>query len=149
FARVHRHAEGDDPWDSRAALTGLLEILAILGRGDVRSDVLREMERQGQALSRLKNRHGVDGGRLGAILENLEKFRTRLDASEAQVGRSLKDNEFLGALKQRSAIPGGTCGFDLPALQHWLSLRTEIRRQQLERWLNELGALDRSIRLVL
>src|SRR5690606_37694016 len=95
FAQVHGHAEGEGPWDSRAALTGLLEILAILGRGDVRSDVLREMERQGQALSRLRNRHGVDAGRLGAILENLEKFRTRLDASEAQVGRNLKDNEFL------------------------------------------------------
>lgn len=38
FARIHRHAEGDDPWDSRAALTGLLEILAILTRGDVRRD---------------------------------------------------------------------------------------------------------------
>lgn len=149
FVRATRHAEGNDPWDSRAALTGLLEILAILGRGDVRSDVLREMERQAQALARLRNRQGVDGTRLGAILENLEKFRGRLDASEAQVGRSLKDNEFLGALKQRSAIPGGTCGFDLPALQHWLSLDGETRREQLGRWLNELGALDRSIRLVL
>lgn len=149
FARVHRHAEGGDPWDSRAALTGLLEILAILGRGDVRSDVLREMERQGQTLGRLKNRHGVDATRLGTILENLEKLRARLDASEAQVGRRLKDNEFLGALKQRSAIPGGTCGFDLPSLQHWLSLPAATRREQLEDWLNDLGALDRSIRLVL
>lgn len=149
FARAHRHAEGSDPWDSRAALTSLLEILAILGRGDVRSDVLREMERQGQALGRLKNRDDVDATRLGAILENLGKLRARLDASEAQVGRSLKDNELLGALKQRSAIPGGTCGFDLPALQHWLSKAPELRREQLDRWLNELGALDRSVRLVL
>ncbi|HEX7047848.1 MAG TPA: cell division protein ZapD [Gammaproteobacteria bacterium] len=149
FARVQRHAQGTDPWDSHAALTGLLEILAILGRGDVRSDVLREMERQGQTLGRLKNRDGVDSTRLGAILENLEKLRVRLDASEAQVGRNLKANELISALKQRSAIPGGTCGFDLPALQHWLSLPAETRREQLDHWLNELGALNRSVRLVL
>lgn len=149
FARVHRHVEAGDPWDSRAALTGLLEILAILGRGDVRSDVLREMERQGQTLARLKNRAGIDTTRLGSILESLEKLRGRLDGSEAQVGRSLKDNEFLGALRQRSAIPGGTCGFDMPALQHWLSLPADNRRAQLQHWLEHLGGLDRSLRLVL
>jgi len=149
FARVYRHTEGSDPWDSRAALNGLLEILAILSRGDVRSDVLREMERQGQTLARLRNRSNVDSARLGTILESLEKLRGRLDASEAQVGRSLKDNEFLAALRQRSAIPGGTCGFDLPSLQNWLAQPAEERRGQLNRWLEDLGALDRSLRLVL
>lgn len=149
FARVHRHAEGEDPWDSRAALTGLLEMLAILGRGDIRSDVLREMERQAQTLARLRNRPGIDTGRLDNILQSLEKLRARLDASGAQIGRSLKDNEFLAALKQRIAIPGGTCGFDLPSLQHWLSLPSDERHGQLQRWLTELDALDRSLRLVL
>lgn len=149
FAQVHRHAEGSDPWDSRAALTGLLEILAILGRGDVRSDVLREMERQGQTLARLRHRNDVDAARLDNILESLEKLRDRLDANEAQIGRALKDNEFLSALRQRSAIPGGTCGFDLPSLQNWLAQPAELRRAQLDRWLEEVSALDRSIRLVL
>lgn len=149
FARVHRHAEGDDPWDSRAALTGLLEVLAILGRGDVRSDVLREMERQGQTLARLRNRRDIDASRLDNILESLEKLRTRLDSSGAQVGRGLKDNEFLAAVRQRIAIPGGTCGFDLPSLQHWLSRSPEERQLQLQRWLGELEGLDRSLRLVL
>lgn len=149
FARVHRHAEGSDPWDSRAALTGLLEILAILGRGDVRSDLLREMERQGQTLNRLRNRNDIDAARLNTILDSLEKLRGKLDASEAQVGRGLKDNEFLAALRQRIAIPGGTCGFDLPSLQNWLSLSADERRTQLHRWLEELAGLDRSLRLVL
>ena len=149
FARVHRHAEGDDPWDSRAALTGLLEILAILGRGDIRTDVLREMERQGQTLGRLRNRSGIDTARLDNVLESLDRLRKHLDASDAQVGRSLKDNEFLAALRQRSAIPGGTCGFDLPSLQNWLAQPNERRREQLRGWLEELGGLDRSLRLVL
>lgn len=149
FARVHRHAQGEDPWDSRAALMGLLEILAILGRGDVRSDVLREMERQAQTLAKLRNRQQVDSSRLDNILKSLEKLRARLDASEAQIGRRLKDNEFLAALKQRSSIPGGTCGFDLPSLQHWLSLPAERRHLQLQDWLTDLDGLDRSLRLVL
>lgn len=149
FARVHQHAEAAGPWDSRAALGGLLEILAILGRGDVRSDVLREMERQAQTLGRLKNRAGIDTGRLDNVLESLDRLRKHLDASDAQVGRGLKENEFLAALRQRIAIPGGTCGFDLPSLQNWLSLDRDTRREQLRAWLEELGPLDRSVRLVL
>lgn len=38
---------------------------------------------------------------------------------------------------------------DLPALQNWLALPAEDRRAQLNRWLEDLGALDRSLRLVL
>src|SRR5690606_16795561 len=87
--------------------------------------------------------------RLGNILDSLEKLRTRLDGSGAQVGRALKDNEFLAALRQRNTIPGGTCGFDLPSLQHWLSLPADERRSQLARWLQEVDALSRSLRLVL
>lgn len=149
FARVNRHAEGDDPWDSRAALSGLLEILAILGRGDIRSDVLREMERQAQTLNRLRTRAGIDTSRLDNVLESLDRLRGRLDASGAQLARVLKENDFLGALRQRIAIPGGTCGFDLPSLQNWLSLPGDDRRAQLASWLEELAALDRSVRLVL
>ena len=33
----------------------------------------------------------------------------------------LRDSEFLSAIKHRSAIPGGTCEFDLPDYYYWLS----------------------------
>lgn len=149
FAGAQRYAAGTDPWDNRAALTALLEILAILSRGDVRSDALREMERQAQALSRLRSRPGIDTARLDNIVQSLEKVGRRLDASGAQLGRSLKENEFLSAVKQRMSIPGGTCSFDLPSLQHWLGLPAEKRQEQLARWFGELDALDRGLRLIL
>ena len=42
---VHHHTRSD-PWSTRAAVSALLEILAITQRGDVRSEVLKELERQ-------------------------------------------------------------------------------------------------------
>ena len=41
----------DDPTDygARGAVAGLLEILTILGRGDVRADVMKELERHAEA----------------------------------------------------------------------------------------------------
>ena len=46
----------------------------------------------------------------------------------------LKDCEFLNAIKHRSAIPGGTCEFDLPEYNHWLRQPIERRREDLAQW---------------
>lgn len=149
FDRLHVHADGTAPADSRAALGILLEIMAILSRGDLRSEVLKEMDRQGQTLLRLRNRKDIDHSRLDSILDSLKKLKAHLDASDAQVGRLLKQSEFLAALKQRSSIPGGTCGFDMPTLQYWLSRPEEHRHEQLAQWTNELDPLERCLRLLL
>lgn len=149
FDQFSRHRAGEDPWDSRAAINSLLEALAILGRGDVRSEVLKEMEKQAQTLAKLKNHQGIDDQRLDSILASLEKLKARLDGTPPQVGRELKENEFLAAIRQRNSIPGGTCGFDMPSLQNWLLSAPEHRHQDLDHWHAALEPLERSLRLVL
>ena len=47
---VHHHTR-PDPWSTRAAVSALLEILAITQRGDIRSEVLKELERQTNQLA--------------------------------------------------------------------------------------------------
>ena len=60
---VHHHTL-PDPWSTRAAVSSLLEILAITQRGDIRSEVLKELERQMNQLSGFASRPGVDSSRL-------------------------------------------------------------------------------------
>ena len=62
------HEEREDAWSTRAAVGSLLEILAITARGDVRSEVLKELERQMALMSDYQARPGVDTGRLRAVL---------------------------------------------------------------------------------
>ena len=45
----------------------------------------------------------------------------------------LKDSEFLSAIKHRSAIPGGTCEFDLPDFFFWLNQATDAARALVQR----------------
>src|SRR5688572_2562748 len=108
------HEEREDAWSTRAAVGSLLEILAITARGDVRSEVLKELERQMSIMADYQTRPGVDSGRLRAVLSNLERLRTELNAAGALFMQRLRDSEFLNAIKHRSTIPGGTCEFDLP-----------------------------------
>ena len=114
------HEEREDAWSTRAAVSSLLEILAITARGDIRSEVLKELERQMSVMHDYQARPGVDGSRLRAVLSNLARLRTELNSAGALFMQRLRDSEFLNSIKHRSTIPGGTCEFDLPDYRHWL-----------------------------
>jgi len=135
------HNEKASQWGSRAAVASLLDILAISTRGDVRSDVLKELERHIGMLTEFQDKAGVDAGRLRALLNNLVRLRGALAASGATYLQPLRDSEFLAAIKHRSAIPGGTCEFDLPDFFYWLNQDAESRVQTFNEWLGMLRPL--------
>ena len=121
YIQATYHSDSPNPWSSRAAVSSLLEILAITARGDSRSDVLKELERQVNVLKEYQTKTGVDPGRLKSLMSNLVKLRNDLSAIGGNYMAPLRDSEFLSAVKHRSAIPGGTCDFDLPDYSYWLS----------------------------
>jgi cell division protein ZapD len=135
------HNETSSPWGSRAAIGSLLDILAILARGDVRSDVLKELERHLGLLNEYTSRPGIDHGRLRSLIGNLTRLRAVLGAAGSNWLQPLRDSEFLAAIKHRSAIPGGTCEFDLPDYFFWLNQSPELRIEAFGRWLNLLRPL--------
>jgi cell division protein ZapD len=135
------HEERSDAWSTRAAMSSLLEILAITARGDIRSEVLKELERQMAVMHEYAARPGVDGGRLKAVLSNLAKLRTELNSAGAMFMQRLRDSEFLNAIKHRSAIPGGTCEFDLPDYRHWLDQPFEQRTGTFNGWMSTIRPL--------
>jgi cell division protein ZapD len=135
------HSERPDAWSTRAAVSALLEILAITARGDIRSDVLKELERQMAIMSEYQSRPGVDNGRLKAVLANLIRLRNELNGAGALFMQKLRDSEFLNSIKHRSSIPGGTCEFDLPDYYHWLNQPYEVRAQAFEEWMSTIRPL--------
>jgi cell division protein ZapD len=127
----------------------LIDILAITTRSDVRSEVLKEIERHLLQLAEFENKSGVDGGRLRALINNLARLRTGLSAAGAAYLQPLRDSEFLAAIKHRSAIPGGTCEFDLPDYFFWLNQDAASRTQAFNEWLALLRPLCDAVAEVL
>ena len=80
--------------------------MAILTRGDVRSEIHKELDLQIATLTKFQSQPGVDAGRLGALLGNLVVSREEVDAIGTQFMQTLKDCEFLSSIKHRSSIPG-------------------------------------------
>jgi cell division protein ZapD len=145
WQQLSYHAGIPNPWSSRSAVAGLLEILAITSRGDARGDVLKELERQMSAMRDYQNRPGVDSARLRSILAALVRRREELNAAGANFMQRLRESEFLNAIKHRSAIPGGTCEFDLPDYYHWLNLDPDLRESDLADWLVTIRPLCESV----
>jgi cell division protein ZapD len=141
---VHHHTR-PDPWSTRAAVTSLLEILAITQRGDIRSEVLKELERQMNQLQAYSTRPGVDATRLRVLLTKLHRMREELSTAGALFMQKLRDSEFLNGIKHRSTIPGGTCEFDLPDYTHWLNLPDEVRGADFAHWLAVIRPLGDAI----
>lgn len=149
FRQVQRYLWGKSEWDSRVALIGLFELLTIFGRGDLKTEAIKELERLQANLSRLQKYPTVDRERLGKLLQQIEILTDTLRASNMQLGQYLKDNNFLHGIRQRSTIPGGTCDFDLPDYHYWLRLPAEQRISDLENWFQGFDSIRKATELVL
>jgi cell division protein ZapD len=138
YNQALHHNEMASPWSSRAAVASLIDILAITTRGDVRSDVLKELESQLTTLNEFQSNPGVDSQRLKSLMANLVRLRADVMSAGSAFLQPLRDSEFLNAIKHRSAIPGGTCEFDLPDYYFWLAHADEDRTRTFSQWLGLL-----------
>ncbi len=134
FQQSDHFLSGHTSWDSRGALSALIDILEVLNRADLKTEYIKEMERQAAALLRLKELPGVDRQQLDNILQQLDNYSDRLLGISGVLGQELRQNELINNIKQRSAIAGGTCDFDLPMLHYWLERSIENRQYDLKTW---------------
>lgn len=149
YQQMLYNSELETNWATRATISGLLEILAILSRGDVRSEVHKELDHQLDVLQRFQSQPGVDTRRLDTLIRNLIESRAEIDAIGTQYLQPLKESDFLNAIKNRSAIPGGTCEFDLPEYSHWLRQPHARRQEDLSRWIGAIRPLCDAVSEVL
>ncbi|MBL7004484.1 MAG: cell division protein ZapD [Gammaproteobacteria bacterium] len=131
------------------ALLVILEITALVERTDIKQETLKELERQQTLLKVLTTHKGVNKSALEQVLSKLYLATQEVHAISGKMGEHIKAIDFLSALKQRSSIPGGTCGFDLPELHHWLSLTPKQRIQDITRWSLPYLSLTESIEIIL
>ena len=141
YRRMLYNCELESDWATRATIDGLLEILAILSRGDVRSEVHKELDYQLEQLQRFQSQPGVDKRRLDTLVRNLLQSRADVDDIGTSYLQPLKESDFLNAIKNRSAIPGGTCEFDLPEYSHWLRQAPARRQEDLDVWIGAIRPL--------
>lgn len=138
-----------EEWGSRSAIDSLLKITSIFSRADIKSEILKELERHLSKLGGIRRQPGVDMQTLGQVLDELEQAMQQVYQMNGQVGQQLRENEFLKSIMQRTSIPGGSCAFDLPQFHHWLQQPSAGRQHQIQEWYRELEPVREAIGLLL
>jgi len=149
FQITTHHMQNDAEFDSRAAVSGLLYIVDLLSRSDIRADLIKELERHATTLNSLSSNPNVDQGRLRNILDNILTLLESLKKTSYQPGLNIRQDEFITSIKQRSVIPGGSCNFDLPHYHYWLHKPFIARINDMDHWQNDLLLIFDSLKLAL
>ena len=149
YRRAQFFAAQADATDHHAALAALFEITDVAARADLKTDLLQELERQKQLLAPLRTNPAIETRVLEPLLADIDHASAALLAQTGKVGVHLRDNEWLMTIKQRTAIPGGVCEFDLPAYHYWLNADPVARQSDLHGWIEPFLPIYDGLAIVL
>jgi cell division protein ZapD len=122
----------------------LFELLDLVERLDLRSDLSKDLEAHEKNLVYWSKHPQIDSTALEQALKTVLTLREKLK-NDRRFGSALKEDKLLSAIRQRFAIPGGACSFDLPNLHFWLQQPLEKRHIEIAQWLETLALLDDAI----
>lgn len=135
--------------DHHFALTTIFEVMDVAARADLKSDVLKDLEKQKQILNSYRGNPAIAESVLDIVIGQIEHCFSALNTQPGKAGQSLQENDWLMSIRSRVGIPGGTCEFDLPAYFAWQHRSSSDRQSDLVRWSNTLSPLAESIHLLL
>ncbi len=149
FNQFHQHIKHQTDWDTLSAVKGILDILSMLGRGDIKRETIKELERQNANLQSFVEIPGINHGKLTNIINEQKQCLQELHSIGSSIGHELQQHEMLNSIRQRLSMPGGLCEFDLPVYAHWLNQPFEQRTEILTQWFSPFVALNNAVNLIL
>ena len=149
FRRLGELVPRDHAVDHHYALATIFEVMDVGARADLKTDVMKDLEKQKQALNAYRGNPAIAQGVLDDVVGKLDACFASLNTLAGKAGMALTENDWLMSIRSRVGIPGGTCEFDLPAYFAWQHHAPAVRRADLQRWASTLAPLAESIHLLL
>lgn len=109
FRRLAELVARSSALDHHFALTTIFEIMDVATRADLKSDVLKDLDRQKLILNGYRGNPAISEAVLDEVIAQLDHGFTTLSQQPGKAGQSLTENDWLMSVRSRAAIPGGTC----------------------------------------
>ena len=149
FVRLTELAAREQALDHHYALNTIFEVMDVGARADLKSDVLKDLDRQKHTLEGFQGNPAIAQDVLDKVISQLDQCFVALNNLPGKAGQALTENDWLMSIRSRIGIPGGTCEFDLPAYYAWQHKTGAQRRADIQRWAGTLAPLADSIQLLL
>ncbi len=149
FRRLTLLVPRDHALDHHHALLTIFEVMEVGARADLKSDVMKDIDKQRQILNSYRGNPAIAESVLDEVMAQLDGCFNGLNNQPGKAGHSLTENDWLMGIRSRVGIPGGTCEFDLPAYYAWQHKDAAVRREALQEWASTLAPLAESIFILL
>ncbi len=149
FDRLGQLVARDTAVDHHFALATIFEIMDVASRADLKSDLLKELERHKAQLNSYRGNPHISEAALDEVVARIDHAFNGLNQLQGKAGHGLASNDWLMSIRSRISIPGGTCEFDLPAYYAWQQLPPERRRADLAGWIGTLTPLAEALQVLL
>jgi cell division protein ZapD len=149
FDRLGQLIARDTPVDHHYALSTLFEILDVSSRADLKSDLLKELDKHKLQFNSYRGNPSISEEALDEITTRIDVAFNGLNQVQGKAGAALNSNEWLMSIRSRLSIPGGTCEFDLPAYYAWQKHGPSRRRADLMQWISPLMPLAQALQVLL
>ncbi len=149
FDRLGQLMARTTPVDHHYALATIFEIMDVASRADLKSDLLKELERHKTQLAGYRGNPSISEAALDEVIARIDHAFGGLNQFAGKAGNSLTGNEWLMSIRSRISIPGGTCEFDLPAYYAWQQHDPAQRQADLTQWTSSLMPLAEALQVLL
>ncbi len=149
FDRLGQLMPRDAPVDHHFALVTLFEIMEVASRADLKSDLLKELERHRSQLMGYRGNPAISEAALDEVIGRIDRGYNGLNQLQGKAGQALAGNDWLTSIRSRISIPGGTCEFDLPSYYAWQQHAPERRRADLAGWAATLAPLAEALQTLM
>jgi len=149
FDRMGQLIVRDAPVDHHFALATIFEVMDVASRADLKSDLLKELERHKAQLNAYRGNPHISEAALDEVVARIDRVFAGLNQLQGKAGQALASNEWLMSIRSRINIPAGTCEFDLPAYYAWQQLDAGKRRADLSNWIVTLTPMAEALQVLM
>ena len=147
--RLYLLIDSGHPVHHHFAVQTLFDLQELCARTDIKSDLIKDLERQRQTLESYRGNPGISEQALDETLQQVDQASQALQAAGKPGQQLAQEGDGLSTLKGRIHIASGTCAFDTPAFHHWKQLSVEKRQLRLNEWATHFDAVAQGLSLYL
>lgn len=131
FERLSVFINSDHPEHHLTAISLIFDIGEVTSRADLKSSLLKELERQRVFLNSFRSQTSINAEALESTITEIETCLISLSNLVGKPSAIMNESEWLSMIRTRLSVPGATSPIDLPSFYSWQQRPPEVRRAQL------------------
>ena len=149
FSQMRLFNQAKDYYEIQLFLDSLFDVLDFLHRYEIRSELIKELQRYKALLNREDSEYRPTPCSSDTLESEIEQHLASIHNINFNLISALRENELFNSLRQRNFHKSGNCLFEVPAYQFWLGHRNNQDSAFLTDCYERFLPIERCVELIL